>query len=52
MLDFAKHAPTCDVPKPAAIWESIPKHLSRENKKFWFSVVENSARAHDSGLCR
>jgi len=47
VLDFAKHAPTSDVPKLSAIWESIPKHLSRENKKFIFSAVERSARARD-----
>ena len=47
VLDFAKHAPTHDVPKISAIWESIPRHLSRENKKFMFSAVEKSARARD-----
>lgn len=46
-LDFAKHAPTHDVPKLSAIWESLPRHLSRENKKFIFSAVARSARARD-----
>jgi len=47
VLDFAKYAPTQDIPKLSAIWESIPKHLSRENKKFIFSAVAQSARARD-----
>ncbi len=47
VLDFAKYAPPQDIPKLSAIWESIPKHLSRENKKFIFSAVEQSARARD-----
>ena len=47
VLDFAKHAPTSDVPKISAIWESLPKHLSRENKKFVFSAVRKGARSRD-----
>ncbi len=47
MLDFAKHAPTHDVPKLALIWDSIPVHLARENRKFVFSAVHPSARARD-----
>ncbi|MBI4025295.1 MAG: ATP-binding protein [Verrucomicrobia bacterium] len=46
-LDFAKHAPTHDVPKLSLIWESIPGHLARENKKFIFSAIQPSARARD-----
>jgi uncharacterized protein len=45
VLDFAKHAPTADIPKLSLIWESIPKHLARENKKFTFSAVKKGARA-------
>ena len=33
-LDFAKHAPASDIPKLTQIWDSIPRHLARENKKF------------------
>lgn len=47
VLDFAKHAPPSDVPKISLIWESIPSQLSRENKKFIFSAVKDSARARD-----
>jgi len=44
-LDFAKHAPSADIPKLSRIWESIPSHLARENKKFVFSAVHPGARA-------
>ena len=33
-LDFAKHAPAKDVPRIAAVWDSIPSQLARENRKF------------------
>ena len=47
MLDFAKHAPAVDIPKLTLIWESLPKHLARENKKFIFSAVRKGARARE-----
>ena len=47
VLDFAKHAPAADIPKLTQIWESIPKHLGRENKKFVFSAVRKGARARE-----
>ncbi|MBF0430213.1 MAG: ATP-binding protein [Fibrobacteria bacterium] len=46
-LDFAKHAKTIEIPKISLLWESVPGHLSRENKKFVFSSVKKSARARD-----
>ncbi len=45
LLDFAKHAPATDIPKLGLIWDSIPKHLAKENKKFMFSAVKKGARA-------
>ncbi|MBT4091873.1 MAG: ATP-binding protein, partial [Deltaproteobacteria bacterium] len=45
VLDFAKHAPSTDIPKLTQLWDSIPKHLGRENKKFVFSAVRKGARA-------
>lgn len=45
--DFAKHAPPAIVMKIAQIWNSIPVHLGKENKKFIFSAVKKSARARD-----
>lgn len=47
ILDFAKHAPSSDIPKLTEIWNSIPPQLARENKKFMFSAVRKSARARD-----
>lgn len=47
ILDFAKHAPSSDIPKLTDIWNSIPSQLARENKKFMFSAVRKSARARD-----
>lgn len=45
VMDFAKHAPAPDIPKLTMIWDSIPRHLARENKKFVFSAVKKGARA-------
>lgn len=47
VLDFAKHAPAADIPKLTSIWDSIPKHLARENKKFIFSAIKKGARARE-----
>ena len=47
LLDFAKHAITSDIPKLGIIWDSIPAHLARENKKFIFSAIRKSARARE-----
>jgi predicted AAA+ superfamily ATPase len=47
VLDFVKHAPASDIPKLSLVWESIPKHLSKENKKFIFSAVRQGARSRD-----
>jgi predicted AAA+ superfamily ATPase len=47
VLDFAKHAPAPDIPKLTIIWESIPKHLAKENKKFIFSAVKKGARSRE-----
>ena len=46
-LDFSKHAPTSDIPKLSMIWDSIPLHLARENKKFIFSALAGGARARE-----
>lgn len=47
VLDFAKHAPPPDIPKLGLIWDSVPGHLARENKKFMFSGVKKGARARE-----
>ncbi len=45
--DFAKHAPPSLVMKITLVWNSIPAHLGKENKKFVFSAIKKSARARD-----
>lgn len=45
--DFGKHASKDDVPKIRYIWESLPSQLSKENKKFLYSVVKPGARARE-----
>ena len=47
VLDFAKHTPPTDIPKLGMIWDSIPGHLAKENKKFMFSGVKKGARARE-----
>jgi predicted AAA+ superfamily ATPase len=47
VLDFAKHAPAADIPKLTLIWDYIPKHLAKENKKFVFSAIKKGVRARE-----
>jgi len=47
VLDFAKHAPAADIPKLTLIWDYIPKHLAKENKKFLFSAIKKGVRARE-----
>lgn len=47
LLDFAKHAPAHEIIRITQIWNSIPKQLAKENKKFIFSAIEKSARARE-----
>jgi len=47
LQDFAKHAPPVLVMKITQIWESIPIHLGKENKRFIFSAIKKSARARE-----
>jgi len=46
-LDFAKHAPGPDIPKLGLVWDSVPRQLARENKKFLFSALREGARARE-----
>jgi len=46
-LDFSKHADTKDIHKIAAIWNSVPSQLSRENRKFLYKLVKPGARARE-----
>lgn len=46
-LDFAKHAQGKDIPRIAAIWNSIPSQLAKENRKFVYKLVKTGARARE-----
>ena len=46
-LDFAKHASASDVAKISIVWDTIPSQLAKENKKFIYSVIKESARARE-----
>lgn len=45
--DMVKYAENTDKSKIKECFESIPKQLSKENKKFQYSVVKKGARASD-----
>lgn len=47
MQDFAKHASPFLVMRITQIWESIPIHLGKENKRFVFTAIKKSARARE-----
>ena len=46
-LDFAKHAPTREIPRITSIWNSIPSQLARENRKFVYKLVKPGARSRE-----
>lgn len=46
-LDISKHLSGSQIEKVLAAFESIPSHLSRENKKFVFGHISESSRARD-----
>ncbi|MGK5088761.1 AAA family ATPase [Bdellovibrionota bacterium FG-2] len=46
-LDFVKHAQPSEALKISQIWESVPGQLAKENKKFIFSAIAQSARARE-----
>ena len=48
--DFSKHAPHEAVPRLRMLWNSIPAQLTKENKKFRYSLVRDGARAKDYEL--
>lgn len=45
--DFSKHAPADVVPKIRMIWNSVVSQLAKENKKFIYGLVKESARAKE-----
>ena len=44
--DFSKHITPVNTPKVEMIWNSIPKHLSKEKKKFVYKEITEGARAY------
>ena len=44
-LDISKHAPKSEIPKITLVWNSIPSHLAKENKKFVYGALRKGARA-------
>ena len=46
-LDATKHLASSDTEHILAVWDSIPAHLSKENKKFVFRNIATGARARD-----
>lgn len=49
--DFSKHVPSRLLGRMMLVWASIPRHLSRENKRFIFGQVRKGARAADFEEC-
>ncbi len=45
--DFAKHPEPREYPKLMQIWHSLPSQLARENKKFFYQLVREGARARE-----
>ena len=45
--DFSKHITPVNTPKVEMIWNSIPRHLSKEKKKFMYKEIKTGARAYE-----
>lgn len=45
--DFSKHTPADLSERCRLIWQSIPRQLAKENKKFIFGAVKEGARGRD-----
>ena len=45
--DFSKHAPKEILPRINMVWENMPAQLSKENKKFIYSMIREGARAKE-----
>lgn len=49
--DMVKYADDSDKPRIRECFESIPKQLAKENKKFQYSVIKKGARASEYSGC-
>lgn len=45
--DFSKHAPNKGVPRIEMVWDSLPSHLAKENKKFIYGALRKGGRAKE-----
>lgn len=45
--DFSKHAPLNQIMKITTVWKQVHRQLAKENKKFIFSAIRESARGRD-----
>lgn len=45
--DFSKHPPKEIVKRMELLWKSIPSQLARENRKFVYTAIRESARARE-----
>lgn len=45
--DFSKHVDNKEANKISLIWNNIPSQLAKENKKFIYQVINQSARARE-----
>jgi predicted AAA+ superfamily ATPase len=45
--DFSKHAPATLLSKLNLVWDSVPRQLAKENKKYLWSVIRKGARASE-----
>jgi len=45
--DFSKHAPKDILPRINFVWKSIPAQLAKDNRKFFYGVVKEGARARE-----
>ena len=45
--DFSKHAPAGEIVKIRAVWNSLLKQLTKENRKFIYGLLRTGSRAKD-----
>jgi predicted AAA+ superfamily ATPase len=45
--DFGKHASAADAQKIAAVWDSVPAQFAKDNHKFTYKTVHQTARGRD-----
>lgn len=45
--DFAKHALPHEIMKITTVWQQVHRQLGKENKKFIFAAIKQSARVRD-----